>query len=199
MPLKQHVCPKPPLSAKLVSCQALRRCCSLPPGEGAAPCGAWRVRRSSHGAATGTRSEPPAWRRDNHPQAETCDARGLVASLSRHWPRRTQGHRRAACHMPLQPVPFCRPGQSLQTSKAFITLQENHLPQLPPPIHRLPREKPQLCWARAENKGTAKHLPAKAFAPSPLSPAEAPGQQQSIGRKQHFWSAWKSLPIGHFS
>lgn len=87
------------------------------------PCDAQQVTRSSRGVATRTRSEPPAWRRDNHPQAEGSDARGLVTSSPRHWPRRTQGSQRAASDTSLQPVPLpAIQGQSLQTSKAFITL-----------------------------------------------------------------------------
>lgn len=80
--------------------------------------------------------------------------------------------------MPLQPVPLS--AVQVRASRAFITLQENHLPRLPPPVQWLPREKPQLCWTKAEDKGTAKHLPAGAFVPLLLSPAEAPGQQRSI-------------------
>lgn len=120
--------------------------------------------------------------------AKTSDARGLVASLPRRWRS-----------IPLQSVPFlpsCSEPPDLQG--LHHSARETTFPGslcLPTAFS----EKNQLCWARAKDKGTAKHLPAGASAPLLLSPAEAPREQRSIGRKQHFWSAMKTLPRGHFS
>lgn len=98
MPLKQRVSPNPPLSARLVSCRALWRCCSFLLGEGAAPRGAQRGAGST-GVAAGTRGEPAARRGDNCPRAGTSEPR--------HLPK--------TCAAPLQPAPLlCHRVQSLQ-------------------------------------------------------------------------------------
>lgn len=163
------------------------------PGGAAAPCGAQRVTRSSRGVASGTRREslpshePPAWRRDNCPQQTPlmpgagwlhCPDTGKRGPLQSSYP-----YILLRASRPPRPSSLCKRTtfpDSLCLPTAFS-------------------EKNQLCWARAKDKGTAKHLPAGASAPLLLSPAEAPGEQLSIGRKQHFWSASKTLPRGHFS
>lgn len=104
MPLKQHFLLKPLYQRGLSSYRALWRCCSPSVLGGAQE--ALVGQPQGPGLSHHPTHEPPAWRRDNCPQAKTSDARGLVASSPRHWPRRTQGPRRAACTCPSSPFPF---------------------------------------------------------------------------------------------
>lgn len=183
MPLKQQVSPTlPPISK---ACQ-LPRALEVPllPGRGRC-CSPWcsaghkklswgghgdQERAATHPRVTSMEKGQPSPGRDLRCQGLGGFVAQTLAGEDPGPPRELH----TTC--PFSPFPFL-PSRSEPPDLQGLHNSVRKPPSRTPSVRMLPREKPQLCWAGAEDKGTAKHLPARAFAPLLLSPAEAPRQQ----------------------